>query len=63
MMSFVSWYTGSVRTQWPLGRMYLETVNLLAEMQGCNALKKFVRKGYMSFSRISHSRCLSGSVV
>ena len=28
-----------------------------------NALRQFVRKGGMSFSRISHTRCLSGSVM
>ena len=32
----------------------------MAELQGCHALKQFVRKGGMSFSRISHTRCLSG---
>ena len=36
--------------------------NFMAEMQGCHALKQFVRKGGMSFSRISHT-CLSGSVM
>ena len=37
----------------------------MAEMQGRHALKQFVRKGGMSFSRISHTRCLrlSGSVI
>ena len=35
----------------------------MAEMQGCQALKQFVRKGGTSFSRISHTRCLSGSVM
>ena len=38
-------------------------VNFIAEMQGCHALKQFVRKGGLSFSRISHTRCLSGSVI
>ena len=37
--------------------------NFMPEMQGPHALKQFVRKGGMSFSRISHTRCLSGSVV
>ena len=37
--------------------------NFMAEMQECQALKQFERKGGMSFSRISHSRCLSGSVM
>ena len=37
--------------------------NFMAQMQGCHALKQFVRKGGMSFSRISHTRCLSGSVI
>ena len=37
--------------------------NFMAEMQGRHALKQFVRKGDMSFSRILHTRCLSGSVV
>ena len=37
--------------------------NFMAEMQGPHALKQFVRKGGMSFSRISHTRCLSGSVI
>ena len=35
----------------------------MAEMQGHHALKQFVRKGGMSFSRILHTRCLSGSVI
>ena len=35
----------------------------MAEMQGRHALKQFVRKGGMSFSRILHTRCLSGSVI
>ena len=35
----------------------------MADMQGCHALKQFVRKGGLSFSRISHTRCLSGSVI
>ena len=35
----------------------------MAEMQGPHALKQFMRKGGMSFSRISHTRCLSGSVI
>ena len=37
--------------------------NFMAEMQGCHALKQFVRKGGISFSRISHTWCLSGSVM
>ena len=37
--------------------------DFMAEMQGCHALKQFVRKGGISFSRISHTRCLSGSVM
>ena len=37
--------------------------NFMAEMQGPHALKQFMRKGGMSFSRISHTRCLSGSVI
>ena len=41
---------------WKLG-------NFVAEMQGRHALKQFVRKGGMSFSRILHTRCLSGSVI
>ena len=41
---------------WKLG-------NFMAEMQGRHALKQFVRKGGMSFSRILHTRCLSGSVI
>ena len=36
---------------WKLG-------NFIAEMQGRHALKQFVRKGVMSFSRILHTRCL-----
>ena len=32
-------------------------------MRGRHALKQFVRKGGMSFSLISHTRCLSGSVI
>ena len=35
----------------------------MAEMQGRHALKQFVRKGGMSFSRILHTRCLNGSVI
>ena len=35
----------------------------MAEMHGHHALKQFVRKGGMSFSRILHTRCLSGSVI
>ena len=35
----------------------------MAEMQGHHALKQFVRKGGMSFSRILHTRCLGGSVI
>ena len=41
---------------WKLG-------NFMAEMQGHHALKQFVRKGGMSFSRILHTRCLSESVI
>ena len=37
--------------------------NFMAEMQGHHALKQLVRKGGMSFSRIVHTRCLSGSVI
>ena len=37
--------------------------NFMAEMQECPAFKQFVLKGGMSFSRISHTRCLSGSVM
>ena len=37
--------------------------DFMAVMQGCHALKQFVRKGGMSFSRISHTRCLSGSIM
>ena len=37
--------------------------NFIAEMHGRHALKQFVRKGGTSFSRISHTRCLSGSVI
>ena len=65
-MPFVSWYTCCVSTQWQLGKMYsyLET----GEFHGRNAgggqaLKQFVRNGGIKFSRISHSRCLSGSVM
>ena len=43
--------------------IFRKPVNSIAEMQGCHALKQFVRKGGMSFSRISHTRCLSGSVM
>ena len=35
----------------------------MAEMQVCHAMKQFVRKGGMSFSRILHTKCLSGSVM
>ena len=35
----------------------------MAEMQGGQALKQFVGKGGIQCSRISHSRCLSGSVM
>ena len=38
-------------------------LNFIAEMQGCHALKQFVRKGGMSFSRISNTRHLSGSAM
>ena len=37
--------------------------NFMAEMQGGHALTQFVPKGGISFSRISHTRCLSGSVM
>ena len=37
--------------------------NFMAEMHGHHALKQFVRKGGMSFSRILHTRCLSGCVI
>ena len=37
--------------------------NFMAEMQGRHALKQFVQTGGMSFSRILHTRCLSGSVI
>ena len=37
--------------------------NFIAEMQGRHALKQFVRKGGTSFSLISHTRFLSGSVI
>ena len=37
--------------------------NFMAEMQRCHALKQFVRKGGMAFLRISHTRCLSESVI
>ena len=63
MMPFVSWYTGCVRTQWLLGRMYsyFENGNFMAEIQGYHALKQFVQKGGLSFLRISHTRCVCGS--
>ena len=35
----------------------------MAEMQRGQALKQIVGKGGIKFSRISHSRCLSGSVM
>ena len=67
MMPFVSLYTCCLRTRWPSGKMYSyfawKPVNFIAEMQGCHALKLFVREGGMSFSRISHTKCLSGSVI
>ena len=37
--------------------------NFIAEMQGRHALKQFVQTGGMPFSRILHTRCLSGSVI
>ena len=37
--------------------------NFIAEMQGGQALKQFVGKGDIQFSRISHNRCLNGFVV
>ena len=37
--------------------------NFMEEMQGCHTLKQFVRKRGMSFSRISHTMCLSESVM
>ena len=37
--------------------------NIMAEMQGCQELKQFVRKGGMSVSQISQSRCLSGTFI
>ena len=43
--------------------IFWKSVNFIAEMQGCHALKQFVRKGGMSFPRISHTRCLSGSII
>ena len=43
--------------------IFWKTENFMAEMQGHHALKQFVRKGGMSFSRILHTRCLSGSVI
>ena len=46
-----------------MNKLLLLLLLLLAEMQGCHALKQFVRKGGMSFSRISHTRCLNGSVM
>ena len=35
----------------------------MGEMQGGQALKQFVGKGGIQFSRISHSRCLCRSVM
>ena len=43
--------------------IFWKPVNFIAEMQGCHALKQYVRKGGMSLSRISHTRCLSWSVI
>ena len=66
MMPSASWYTCCVRTEWPLGRMYSYFGNRGISWQKCRggqALKQFVRKGGMSFSRISHTWCLSGSVM
>ena len=45
------------------GLIFWKPVNFIAEMQVCHALKQLVRKGGMSFSRISHTRFLSGSVI
>ena len=61
MMSFVSWYTCCVIRQDVL--LFWKPVNFIADMQGCHALKQFMRKGDMSFSIISHTRCFSGSVM
>ena len=43
--------------------IFWKPVNFIERMQGCDALKQFVRKGGMPFSRISQTRCLSGSVM
>ena len=43
--------------------IFWKPVNFIAGMHGCDALKQFVRKGGMSFSRISQTWCLSGSVM
>ena len=43
--------------------IFWKSGNFIAKMQGCHALKQFVRKGGMSFSRMSHTRCLSGSIM
>ena len=43
--------------------IFLKLGNFMKKMQGCHALKQFVLKGGMSFSRISHNRYLSGSVM
>ena len=37
--------------------------NVMAEMQGCHALKQFVRKGGVIFTNFTNTRCLSGSVT
>ena len=47
MMIFVSWYTHILDVL-----IFWKPENVMAEMQGCHALKQFMRKGGMSFSRI-----------
>ena len=65
MMPFVSRYTSCVRTLAVRQDVLIfgKPGNFMAEMHGPHALKQFVRKGGKSFSRISHTRCLSGSVI
>ena len=43
--------------------MFWKPGNFMGEMQGGQALKQCVGKEGIQFSRISHSRCLCGSVM
>ena len=58
MMPFVSWYTCGLSLKDTVAirqdvLIFWKPVNFIAEMQGCHALKQFVRKGGI-FTNFTH---------